>query len=524
MKTISDAEFWKEDYKEFTRVTAQFYKKEISMKDYKGFSGGFGSYAQRGGEASMLRLRLPGGAVSLEKLKFIADSIEKYQINKAHLTTCQTVQLHNLSEAAVCALASEALDHGIVTRGGGGDFPRNVMVSPLSGVEEGEFFDVLPYAKKASDYLMGLIKGPKLPRKLKVGFSNSPENLTHATYRDLGFAARENGTFDVYSAGGLGNNPRFGVKVAEGVDPLDILFYVKAMYLTFLTYGNYENRAKARTRYMQESLGGPEKYKKAYLEKLEAVYQSGEDLRLDPEELEILNTAALEQRLTEENVRIEDKRVIRQKQCGLYAVHYHPVGGDIAPKMFGKLYHLLKEIKGAEIRLTPDEAMYVINCTAEEAQKVLELTSDSGKTDFECSVACIGASICQVGVRDSQALLKKLILMEKEEEFDDGVLPVIHISGCPSSCGTHQTGTIGFHGGVKVLDKVPHPAFTLHYNGNEQEGNERFGEKLGIILEEEIPEFLRQLGRTIQESGETFQTWQEKYPNGVKEIATGFLR
>ena len=28
------------------------------------------------------------------------------------------------------------LDHGIVTMGGGGDFPRNVTVSPLSGVEK----------------------------------------------------------------------------------------------------------------------------------------------------------------------------------------------------------------------------------------------------------------------------------------------------------------------------------------------------------------------------------------------------
>lgn len=78
----------------------------------------------------------------------------------------------------------KALDVGIVTRGGGGDFPRNVMVSPLSGVEQGEYFDVLPYAEAASDYLMGFIKTVKMPRKLKVGFSNSPANETHATFRD----------------------------------------------------------------------------------------------------------------------------------------------------------------------------------------------------------------------------------------------------------------------------------------------------------------------------------------------------
>ena len=87
----------------------------------------------------MLRLRLPGGRVTKDKLKFITDSIRKYNIDKVHFTTCQTIQLHNLNADAVCAIAVEALDHGIVTRGGGGDFPRNVMVSPLSGVEQGEY-------------------------------------------------------------------------------------------------------------------------------------------------------------------------------------------------------------------------------------------------------------------------------------------------------------------------------------------------------------------------------------------------
>ncbi len=51
------------------------------------------------------------------------------------------------------------------------------MCSPLSGVESGEYFDVLPYAEAAGEYLMNFIKAPKMPRKLKVGFSNSPANL-----------------------------------------------------------------------------------------------------------------------------------------------------------------------------------------------------------------------------------------------------------------------------------------------------------------------------------------------------------
>ena len=257
---------FKEDMTEFREMTDKFYAKEVSMKEYKGFSGGFGSYAQKGGNASMLRLRLPGGRLTKEKLKFVADSIAEYDVDKAHFTTCQTIQLHNLSAKAVCEIMEKAMNVGIITRGGGGDFPRNTMSSPLSGIEKGEYFDVLPYVEAVSDYLMGIIKTVKMPRKLKVAFSNSPANKTHATFRDLGFVARQDGKFDVYSAGGLGNNARMGVKVAECVEPSEVLYYVQAMVDTFVAYGNYENRAKARTRYMQETLG-VEGYKEAYLEK-----------------------------------------------------------------------------------------------------------------------------------------------------------------------------------------------------------------------------------------------------------------
>ena len=65
------------DLKEFHEMTEKFYKKEINVAQYKGFSGGFGSYAQRGGNASMLRLRLTGGEITKDQLKFIARSEER---------------------------------------------------------------------------------------------------------------------------------------------------------------------------------------------------------------------------------------------------------------------------------------------------------------------------------------------------------------------------------------------------------------------------------------------------------------
>ena len=167
---------------------------EIDRNTFKGISGGFGSYAQREG-GYMLRLRLPGGRISKDILSFLAQEISSRHINLLKITTCQTIQLHNLSADDTVGAMRNALDVGIITKGGGGDNPRNAMASPLSGVEPGEAFDVLPYVQAAGEYLLSRMPGLHMPRKLKVGFSNTAANETHATFRDLGFAARQTAVF-----------------------------------------------------------------------------------------------------------------------------------------------------------------------------------------------------------------------------------------------------------------------------------------------------------------------------------------
>ena len=529
---------FKEDLKDFREMTEKFYAKEVSIKDYKGFSGGFGSYAQRGGEASMLRLRMPGGRITKEKLKFLVDAIAAYDVRRVHLTTCQTVQFHDLGMKAVCDIMERAMEVGIITRGGGGDFPRNVMVSPLSGVEQGEYFDVLPYAERAGDYLMGMIKTVKLPRKLKVGFSNSPANVTHATFRDLGFIAKENGLFDVYSAGGLGNNYKMGVKVAENVKPEEVLYYVEAMVRTFTTYGNYESRAKSRTRYMQETLG-VEGYKKAYQEKLLEVKAEFKDSLLIKES----SVSAEQESNTEESVvnikeqesqlknvaaypqtESASERVITQKQAGLYAVAYHPVGGMVPAQKFEEIYEGIKNAAKAEVRVAPDETLYIINLNAQQAEKIHKITADGAKNLFETSVSCIGSTVCQIGLRDSQGLLASIVEAVEPYHFADGVLPRIHISGCPSSCGTHQIGKLGFRGASKSVNGKAEPAFAFYVNGQDTQGEERFGEEWGVMLATDIPKFFVELGTVISDEKVSYEQWYKKNMGTLKNIVEPYLQ
>ncbi|KAI4444955.1 hypothetical protein C823_007977 [Eubacterium plexicaudatum ASF492] len=203
--------------------------------------------------------------------------------------------------------------------------------------------------------------------------------------------------------------------------------------------------------------------------------------------------------------------MIKQKQEGLYTVAWHPIGGMPNTDVFCALNDAVQDMNEVEMRLSPDETAYFINLTADEAEKILTMTKDnSAQTVFETSVSCIGASVCQIGARDSQALLNACIKAVKEADIPDKALPQIHISGCPSSCGTHQTGIIGFRGGMKKVDGQPQPAFVLYVNGCEQQGKEVMGTEVGTIQADRIPEFLVKLGNTVAESGLDFNTWNEK--------------
>lgn len=499
------------DLEAFREMTEKFYAGELTVPQYKAFSGGFGSYAQRGGERSMLRLRLTGGEIRPEELQFIVDSIAAYRIDRVHLTTCQSVQFHDLTKETVCDLAEAAFDHGIITRGGGGDYPRNVMCSPLSGVEKEECFDVLPYAREAADYVLGLIHTVKLPRKLKICFENGVKNDTHATFRDMGFVAQKDGTFLVYVAGGLGSNPRMGIKVAEKAAPSEILYYIKSMVDMFTEYGEYERRAASRSRYLQNTLG-PEGICRVFAEKLAANRAAGG-----------LTIAADVREVTKKgHGTIRAPRVTQQKQDGLYAVSYHPCGGNPAPEFFGRLQAAIRDWPAVRVRIAPDQGMYLVNLTAEEAQRVLELTNDGAATLFERSVACVGANTCQVGIGRSQELLAACLERVRKEGFADGVLPRIHISGCPSSCSAHQIGALGLRGGKKPTPEGPKDSFAIYENGSPAFGQERFGEDLANMLEENIPEFLVTLGREITKEGMTYPQFRQAYPDRLREIAGQF--
>lgn len=67
--------------------------------------------------------------------------------------------------------------------------------------------------------------------------------------------------------GGLGKNPKVGLKLDEPIEAKDALYYVEGLTKLFIDYGNYENKNKARVRYIVDELGEED-----FIEKFQRVF------------------------------------------------------------------------------------------------------------------------------------------------------------------------------------------------------------------------------------------------------------
>ena len=310
-----------DEIEEFRKVGHQFLNGELNLMQFKHESGGMGMYAHRGGKEFMIRFRIPSGVTHSDELKLIYEYAKKHNLGGIHFTTRQAIQLHGLTLDGACDLMKEGLEVNLFTRGAGGNFPRNVALSPLAGVDKEEEFDPTPYALAVGNHFLKKIYTYKLPRKLKVSFSNSDKDTAHCTVQDLGFVAvKKDGKeyFKVYIGGGLGNNPRKAIEVDELIEAKDVLYYIEGMTNLFIAEGDYKNRAKARIRYIADRMGDEEFVNQFKLYTKAEKEKGGLELNLHPTEIK------------KEGIKTEvkDKRLIEQKQEGLYTVYLHPAGGQ----------------------------------------------------------------------------------------------------------------------------------------------------------------------------------------------------
>lgn len=502
----------KSEIENFKNLGYKFLNKEISVAEFKANSGGMGVYAQRDGKTFMIRLRIPSGILDYEHLKLIYAYTQKYNLKKIHFTTRQTIQLHDLSIDDVCEIMDDAIDNDIFTRGGGGNYPRNVSLSPLSGVEKGEAFDVTDFAVLTHKYLLRRIVNYKLPRKLKIAFSCSDADEANSSLNDLGFlAVVKDGKpyFKLYLAGGMGNNPAIAIEYDKLICPEDVLYHVEAFTQMFIAEGDYNNKSKARSRYIPRRMG---------IEKFIECYEG--HLQKVKSENEFESVQAVVEQLSEPTHSLKQTdSIVHQKQSEMYCVLLHPLNGQFKVEYIEKLISFLDKLKNPSLRLSMNQDLYVRNLTAEQSEELAKLLPECINTKVGQSVSCIGVPTCQMGIEKSQALLRNILELLKERRAPITLLPAIHISGCTNSCSRHQVNELGFAGRKKKVDGVLEDVFELHVGGNHTE----LGKSVGVILTKQIPSFICDLAFELDRENMNFMQFMLDNQSDFEKLISKYI-
>lgn len=518
----------KESYKvidDFKEKAELYMNGKLDSTRFKAFRVSMGVYEQRTSDTYMVRTRIPGGVITLEQFKQINDISKKYANDYIRFTSRQDIQFQSVELKDVHNIMNELIEVGIITKGTGGNTVRNVECSPLSGVSVGDIFDVTKYMSEVTNYLLKDPSTMNLPRKYKIGFSNTSEDTANATISDLGFIAKvvdgEKG-FEVYGGGGFGGNPKVSLKLADFICAKDVLYYVQAMKELFEKEGDRSNKNKARIRYIVDRLG-EEKFKQLFEKELGRIK---EDKKLDLVIDDACDKKYVENSKTSKISKANKSVLFPQKQTGYNSVYIHPQGGNLESENLEKILNfVLKLDYKVSVRLANTQSFFVRDLLEEDAKKLLKIISlFSSNYNIYNSVTCVGASTCQLGLCLSQNLLSAI--KEEFKEYGQEIkasLPRLFISGCPNSCGRHQIGKIGLSGRAKRTQDGLMPSYSVSFGGSVGSGGAKIGKVYGDIPAKKIPKYLVELAELKNDSGqESFEKFLENSEIDIKNLTNKY--
>ncbi|MEM7530808.1 MAG: nitrite/sulfite reductase [Chloroflexota bacterium] len=493
----------------------------------------------------MQRIKIPYGGLTPDQLDVLAELADEYSEGILHVTTRQDFQLHFIHIDDTPDLMRRLAAVGITTQEACGNSVRNVTACPLAGVCNTEPFDVTPYAKALSDFLLGHDDVQDFGRKFKPAFSGCEhEACGLVKMHDLGFLARirridgkPTRGFAVYVGGGLGTVPHQAKVLSEFVTEDEILPLSQAVCRVFARLGEKRNRNKARLKFLIAKLGIDEFRRLVTEERTQLPHDDRWTAYLDDlnrlDEKPHRTAISLNGHVPVNGVSAFETwgatNVYAQKQPGYNVVTVNLPLGDISAEQAWKLADIARHYVGDTIRLTVEQNI-VLRWVADADLPALyaELKEiglgDSGAGTIVDITACPGTDTCKLGIAASRGLAGELRtqLTAKSATMPDAIKDLkIKISGCFNSCGQHHVADIGFFGNSRRRNNRAVPHFQVVLGGQWQGNAGSYGLAVGAVPSQLAPKFLQAVTTRYadeRERGESFQSWIARL--GRKEIKT----
>jgi sulfite reductase (ferredoxin) len=463
----------------------------------------FGCYEQRRDGSYMVRIRTTGGALTPVQFAAMAEIASRYGSPSIHITTRQEFQIHDIAIEHVIPSMRDLLRVGLAARGGGGNTVRNILVSPGAGVDPDEVFDPSPCAFALTTRLIAEADSWILPRKFKIGFSNSGTDTSYARFNDLGFIAQlRDGQpgFRVYVAGGLGTKPQVGHLLDDFIPIDDVYAVTAAVKQLFDQYGNRKNRNAARLRFLWNSLGEA-RFRQLYAERLQLVRAEGA-VPLALEALPTIPTPHLApaQDSSAEFQQWQQRYVEPQRQPGLFSVLVPIFLGNISSEDATRLADFLVPFGGQVLRATFGQNLRLRNIPEALLPNVFHVVREIGELAsaprlLGNSIACTGADTCRLGICRPKGALTAVVDTLSNSALDLNQIPDfrLNLSGCPNTCGQHMLADLGFYGNVARRGQQMFPAYAVVAGARVGEGEARLAQPIDRVSARDLPRFVEDL-------------------------------
>ncbi|HAM01476.1 MAG TPA: ferredoxin--nitrite reductase [Acidimicrobiaceae bacterium] len=492
-----------------------------------------GLYPQRqGGDAFMLRVKVPGGLLTATQAREIGVVVEAFGEGPddsavfgnryADLTTRQDIQLHWIRIEDVPRIWKRFAEVGITTIQACGDSARNVLCCPVSGVDADEVFDAMPAARAVTEFFTGNREYANLPRKFKISVTGCREDCAQAEIQDIGLwpARAEGGDvgFNVLVGGGLGDGERMASDIDVFVLPDQATEVTRAIAQVYGELGNRENRGICRMRYLVQELG-PEGFR------AELAARTRLELRHAGEELT-------------RRYRGDHVGVHPQRQPGLSYVGCSVPVGRMTGIELVEAARLASTYGDGTVRLGTDQNFVLTGVPHDRlddllAEPLLAKFSPAPGPFERGVVACTGNEFCRFAVVETKEravtwarrLDAALAGTELGSQVGDGGVSStgsdagiirMHFSGCSASCAQPQIADIGFRGDTAHVDEHIEEAVDIGFGGS-------LGTDAGFIdwVEnarpvDDVPEALirvLQRFRGERRRDESFHQWARRTPN-----------
>ena len=447
-------------------------------------------------EFFMLRVRIPGGALTSEQLRVIAGVSTEFGRDVADVTDRQNIQLHWIRIEDVPEIWRRLEAVGLSTAEACGDTPRNMLGCPLAGVDADEVIDASEVLRRTNAFAEGNPEFSNLPRKYKTAISGCAVHCTSHEINDISFVGVRNDDgevgFDLWVGGGLSTNPMFAQRLGVFVEPADVPDVWGGVTRLFRDYGYRKSRNRARLKFLVADWGA-EKFREI-LEK------------------EFLGYALPDGPAPAKPRGQRDHVGVRRQKDGRHYVGFAMQSGRTSGTQLAEIAQLADTYGSGRVAATIEQKMVIHDVDRADVEA---LVADLEARDLRVRpsvfrrgmMACTGIEFCKLAIVDTKQRSMDLY-DELERRLPDFDTPItINVNGCPNSCARFQLGDIGLKGCI-VDDQE---GFQVHLGGS-LGADPAFGRKLrGLkVTSAEVTDYIERGLRNYQtdrHESESFASW-----------------